>query len=312
MIHPMCGNLQIPLKLEAQAKIGRQNLVLRLRFRLQRKGFTLAVMTFSGVLWLLPGCASDDPHIDRSCTCDCIAQKCEIAKDYLVYCPDVLELAIDSRTELTGVQAIGLDGRISLGPAGLLRVEGLPVSDIAGEIAEVLKLPADKVRVRVAEYKSQQIFLFGQVVGLQHAVPYRGPEPVSELLRRVGGITEGAAPGKIYIVRPGLVEGGQPQVFHIDLKSILVTKDQRTNIRLQPFDQIFVGENKPFSVMKCIPPILRPLYETVCGLRKERGPDTETRRVGEGETTRRGDTEGGIRNGEPVELPPPTLVKPGR
>jgi protein involved in polysaccharide export with SLBB domain len=277
----MCQSLQtcvqaVTFKPEAQAKDNIAPRHLRLRFRLRWP--LLALLS-----WILAGCAGDATNLDRSCRCDCSAQGGEIAKDYLVYCPDVLELAIESRPELSGNQTVGLDGRINLGPVGLLRVEGLSVTEIAGEIADVLNLPEDKVHARVAEYKSQQVFLFGQVAGLQHAVAYRGPERVSELLERVGGITKGAAPNKVYIVRPGIIERREPQVFHIDLKSILVDKDHRTNLRLEPYDQVFVGETKPFSLIKCIPPILRPLYETLCGLRKGAdGAIRETRSEGEG------------------------------
>jgi protein involved in polysaccharide export with SLBB domain len=153
-----------------------------------------------------------------------------------------------------------------------MRVEGLCVDEIAIELAAALNLPAAQVHVRVAEYKSQQVHLFGQVVGFQRAVAYHGPEPVTELLQRVGGITPGAATESVYVVRPGLIEGRQPEIFHVDLQAVLLRHDQRTNIALQPSDQIFVGESRPFSFEKCIPPLLRPLYESICGMRRTPPP----------------------------------------
>jgi polysaccharide export outer membrane protein len=178
---------------------------------------------------------------------------------------------VDPQPGLVGSQQIGLDGGINLPSVGRLRVEGLSTSQIARQVADLLGLPAPQIHVRVAEFKSQQIYLFGQVVGFQRAVAYQGPERIVDVLRRVGGITHGAAPGAIYVVRPGIMEGCQPQVFHVDLKAILVEHNQRTNIRVHPCDQVFVGETRPFSFEKCIPPILRPLYEIVCGLREKKG-----------------------------------------
>jgi hypothetical protein len=86
------------------------------------------------------------------------------------------------------------------------------------------------------------------------------------LLRRTGGITPGAAPNEAYVVRPRIGEDQQPEIFHIDLRGVLVAKDQQSNIRLQPFDQIFIGETPQASFQKCIPPWLRPVYESFCGL----------------------------------------------
>jgi polysaccharide biosynthesis/export protein len=222
------------------------------------------------LLWLLTGCAGDQPLLDRACRCNHASSGPDMsaAGDYLVYCPDILELKVDSRPDFSGRRPIGPDGRIDLGPLGRMRIEGLSVSEIASEIADLLDLPPTEIHLRVAEYQSQRIYLFGQVVGFQRAVPYQGPEPVGDLLRRIGGITPGAATGSIYVVRPGLMEGRQPEVFHVDLQAILLRNDQRTNVRLQPFDQVFVGETRPFSLEKCIPPILRPIYETICGMRR--------------------------------------------
>jgi protein involved in polysaccharide export with SLBB domain len=231
---------------------------------------------------LTAGCAGDGPLIDRTCKCEegHPTPKPVIADAYLVYCPDIIEVMIDSRPDLSGRLAIGPDGRIDLGTVGRMRIEGLSVAEVANELASTLALPPGQIHVRVAEYKSQQIYLFGQVVGFQRAVTYQGPEPITDLLQRVGGITPGAATESIYVVRPGLMEGRQPEVFHVDLQAILLRKDQRTNIALQPFDQVFVGESRPFSFEKCIPPILRPLYESICGMRRAQAAEKDNKMPG--------------------------------
>jgi len=74
--------------------------------------------------------------------------------------------------------------------------------------------------VRVATYKSEQIFLIGQVAGSQSVVPYQGPETVVDLLRRVGGLTPGAAPDDVYVVRSRMVEGRRPEVFRVQLRAL--------------------------------------------------------------------------------------------
>jgi hypothetical protein len=120
----------------------------------------------------------------------------------------------------------------------------------------------------VAAYRSEQVFLFGEVSGAQRAVPYQGPETVLDLLQRVGGLGAGAAPGDVQVVRAHVADGGRPEVFQVDLEAILRKKDQETNVRLEPFDQVYVGSSRPCRLSSCVPPWLRPLYESVCGLRR--------------------------------------------
>lgn len=204
--------------------------------------------------------------------------------DYVVHCPDVLTIHVAGRPDLSGAKVIGTDGRVELGTLGRLRVEGKDVADIGLLVAQVACISPRHVTVSVAECKSQQIYLFGQVIGLQRAVPYQGQQTVVDLLQRVGGITAGAATNDVYVVRPHLGDGKQPEVFHIDLKSILAHTDEHTNIQIQPFDEIYVGETRHSRLEKCIPRWLRPVYESLCGLRRhlpggEAGPAVPIRRM---------------------------------
>jgi protein involved in polysaccharide export with SLBB domain len=202
-----------------------------------------------------------------------------VAECYLVHCPDVLDLRVRGSWDLTGQRPIGPDGRIDLGSYGRLRVEGRSTAECARLIAYGTSISPSRVQVQVAEYRSQQIYLFGQVMGLQRAVPYQGPETVLDLLQRTGGMTKGAASNDIYVVRSHITDNRRPEVFHINLRNILVNQDQHTNLRLHPFDQVYIGQTRSSSLSKSIPATLRPLYDTLCGLwpsgqdsaKKERG-----------------------------------------
>jgi polysaccharide export outer membrane protein len=194
------------------------------------------------------------------------ARKDGVAECYTVHCPDVLEIRIPGRPELTGPHPVGPDGRIDLGSDDRLRVEGRTVPEVGRLVAREIGLPSDQVGVRVAAFNSQQVYLFGQGIGVQRAVAYQGPETVLDLLQRTGGIACGAAPNDIFLVRSHIPEDRQPEVFHINLQAILLNKDQRTNLRLQPFDQVYIGETRQASLTKCVPPCFRPLYKALCGL----------------------------------------------
>lgn len=220
------------------------------------------------LLGLAAGCGGSRSHVDQALLANPgqVARSEGVADRYVVHWPDVLEVAVAGRPELTGRRAVELDGQIDLGAAGRLRGEGLVVSDIARGVTELTDVPLDRVRVRVAEYNSQRVYLCGEGNGLQRAVAYQGPETVLDLLQRVGGIAPGAAPRNVYVLRANVAEGRKPEVCPLDLKTIVLDRDDRANLRLQPFDQIFVGETRGSSLQKCVPPCLLPLYKRLCGL----------------------------------------------
>ena len=202
--------------------------------------------------FLAAGCAHDGQH--RSL----------VGKRLQVGCPDVLtiEVAGQPAFKVTNL-AVGPDGRLDLGKHGKPRVEGCTPAQIAALVAPELDVPVDAVHVQIVEYRSQQLFLFGQIVGWQRSVPYNGQESVLDLLKRVGGIMPGAEPGEVYVVRSHIAEGGRPEVFHVDLQAIVERHDQKTNLRVMPNDQIYVGETRQARMERAIPPWMRPLYQSV-------------------------------------------------
>jgi protein involved in polysaccharide export with SLBB domain len=225
-------------------------------------------------LWLLAGCACGQQQFDQALlACRANPAGDQVTADrYTVACPDVLEWTVDARTDLAGRQAIGPDGCLDLAGNGRVRVEGQTITDVARSIADQDTVARSSVHVQVAEFRSQQIFLFGEVTGLQRTVPYRGEETLLSLLQRAGGITAGASPNQVYVVRTEVADGKQPEVFHIALKEIVQDQNQRTNIRLQPFDQVYIGETRQSNMKKCVPPCLRPCYQALCGLRRAPAP----------------------------------------
>jgi protein involved in polysaccharide export with SLBB domain len=226
------------------------------------------LVPFALCLVVHAGCALGQPYLDEALLAqpEYPARGRDAAAHYLIACPDVLDVTIAGRPECSGRRAVTADGRIDLGPLGRVRVEGGPATEAARSIAEEADVPPESVQVRVAEHNSQQVYLVGEVAGPQRAVPYEGPETVLDLLRRTGGIRPGAAPGEVHVIRPGVAEGRPPEVFHIDLEAIVRDGDQRTNLCLQPFDQVYVGASRRSSFAKCIPPCLRGPYDALCGL----------------------------------------------
>jgi polysaccharide export outer membrane protein len=197
----------------------------------------------------LGGCAAP-----RACYCRDAPGAAQATSAYTVGCPDALEISVVPRPDLTGRTTISPDGAISLASAERFRVEGLTPDEIADKLAIGLHIPRPAVQVQVAEYASRQVFLCGPVEGYEKAVSYEGPEPVVDFLHRIGGLPRDAEPRDVHVVRANVAAGRRPEVFQVDLKAILVEKNAATNVLLQPYDQVYVGESPRSCWARCLPP----------------------------------------------------------
>jgi protein involved in polysaccharide export with SLBB domain len=215
---------------------------------------------------LLAGCGLGHPQVDQALLDRKVpaARRESRAAGYTVHFPDVLDVRVEGVPAWSGRMPVRLDGRA--GPGDGIRAEGRTVSEVAALIAERTGVAPELVHVTVASYGSRHVFLHGEVQGEPRAVAYQGPETVLELLQRAGGITSGAAPRDVKVVRAHVADGRPPEVFEVDLVAILQKNDARTNVRLQPFDQVYIGQSQRSSLRKCFPPWLRHVYEQICGL----------------------------------------------
>jgi protein involved in polysaccharide export with SLBB domain len=206
--------------------------------------------------------------LDQTLHDDRFQSKAENLVDhYVVQCPDVLEVKGEGG-QAPLLLPVGADGRVAFGE-GRVRVEGQTLPEVVCTLERQAPSPAQHLHVQVAAYKSQQIFLFGEVEGLQRALPYQGPETVLAFLRRSKGLTSGAAVNDIHVIRAHVAEGKPPELFHVDLRAILLHHDDRSNVELRPFDEVYVGQTKQSSLECCFPPWVRPIYRRICGMGEE-------------------------------------------
>jgi protein involved in polysaccharide export with SLBB domain len=221
-----------------------------------------------GLVCAMMGCAAGRTHLDEKLMAKANGpeRNSHVSDCYVVRCPDVIQVRIAGAGDLSRQLEVQPTGCIALPTGDSVRVDGQTLPEIERRIGAAIGLRADYVDATMVEYRSQHVYLFGPGIGVQRAVSYQGPETVLDLLQRVGGVTPGTAAQKAYIVRPRVLDDRAPEVFPIDLRAIVLGNDMRTNIRLQPFDHVYVGETRQASMQKCVPPCFRPLYEVACGL----------------------------------------------
>ena len=175
---------------------------------------------------------------------------------YLVRYPDILEVQVAARPDCSGLRAVDVDGGVRLAEGIEVSAAGRSAPAIARLAARGLGLAQGAVVVRVARYESQQVFLVGGGGAIQQALPYRGPETVAELLHRAGGL--GAVDlDDIRVVRAHVADGTPPEVFPVDLAAILLKKETRSNVRLEPFDRVYVSQSRRARLEARLPPWLK-------------------------------------------------------
>lgn len=219
-------------------------------------------------LALLAGCASSrDAHQALLADRNPSAHARDLELHYQIRYPDVLAVEVAGRADLSSTSLVSLDGRASL--AGVtVAVDGRSTPQVAREVAARLAVPPSAVRVRVAKHASQHLYLFGEVGDKHHVVAYQGPETIVDLLQRLGGASPDAALSDVHVVRPHVADGKPPEVFHVDLQAILTKHDLGTNIRLEPFDRVHVGETRTKRVSGFMP----PWFQIFCKKKTDAGP----------------------------------------
>lgn len=212
------------------------------------------------------GCASNRPRVDAALRASRpVDGPASPAAAYTVACPDLLDLQVYGYPEWSGPYETGPDGCIQLAEVSPLRIEGLTSAQVARRVAAALHLSPADVAVHVTAYRSRQVFLFGQVEGPERALPYQGPETVADLLRRAGGLPPGADFRTVSVVRPHVAAGSRPEVFTVDLAAVLLRGDSKSNVVLQPDDEVYIAETARYSMLKALPEWmhLREWYDKV-------------------------------------------------
>jgi protein involved in polysaccharide export with SLBB domain len=184
----------------------------------------------------------------------------------LIGCPDVLEISFLDYPEWDVLVCVDLDGRIPLEHPGNPRVEGRTLEDVRFELARLANVAPERVSLRLAAARSSHIYIHGPIRGRSRIVPYQGPEPVIDMLKRVGGLPPGSKLNQVYVVRPNVAAGQQPEVFRVKVARVLLDNDQKTNVLLKPSDQVYIGESRESEFSRLLPDWLAPMYRRFVGL----------------------------------------------
>jgi polysaccharide biosynthesis/export protein len=173
------------------------------------------------------------------------------AADYVIGAQDVLTIQVFDQTDLGGKYTVEADGTFSFPLVGRVKAGGLTLRSFEGALKAKLAdgyFKNPQVTVAVEQYRSQRVFVMGEV---------RAPGPVAltggmtliEALSRAGS-TQPTASGEVAVVRapqgargPAVPDGpGQPsgtEVFRASIRD-LESGSLTQNIELRDGDTVFV------------------------------------------------------------------------
>ncbi|MBY0455939.1 MAG: hypothetical protein K2V38_01230 [Gemmataceae bacterium] len=186
--------------------------------------------------------------------------------EYRVGCPDVLAVRFLDRPERDAVGVVAVDGRLPLPEPGDVRADGRTLAEIKADLATQAGCDPSRVEVTLEAARSAKVVVYGPIRGRARVVAYQGPEPVLDFLKRVGGLPPGSKLNQVYVIRPNVTAAARTQVFRVDVPAVLLDGDPRTNVRLQPDDQVYIGETRLSRLSRLLPDWLGTAYRRLTGL----------------------------------------------
>ena len=193
---------------------------------------------------------------------------------YRVGCGDVLEFHSRVRPDWDSLVSVDVDGTLPLPESlGSPRVQGLTLEEIRLVIAKAASLDPEGFTVRLVDPRAAKVNVLGPVNGQARTLAYCGPEPVVEFLVRIGAMQSGTSNlNRVYVLRPNVAIGEKAEVFHVDVDAITIDDNQKTNLTIQPGDQIYVGETRRSTFARLLPDWARPVYRKIVGMLPSDGP----------------------------------------
>ena len=178
----------------------------------------------------------------------------QTAANYVIGGQDVLSITVFGQSDLSGRFTVEMDGTFSFPLLGRVTAANLTIRQFEAELRKLLAdgfLKNPQVSVTVEQYRSQRIFIVGEV-RQPGTYPLTGGMTLIEALARAGS-TLPSASGEVLIVRardpkavsgptlPALGGGANPEVTTVDIRR-LQSGELSKNPELTDGDTIFVPQ----------------------------------------------------------------------
>ena len=182
------------------------------------------------------------------------------SEDYIIGPQDVIEIKVWDNEDLSGKVVVTLDGYINHHLIGKIKASGLSTGKMAKKITDLLAngyLVNPQVTVQVVLYKSQKVFLMGEIAKPDTYYLQKKKTTLVEIIARAGGLTKDAD-REVILVRtkdsnekksnlPDKNTKNKLQII-VDFQNAL-EGDLSQNIFVQSGDSIFVPKAKTYFIL---------------------------------------------------------------
>jgi polysaccharide export outer membrane protein len=192
-----------------------------------------------------------------ACACALVAPPAAAAQtDYVIGPQDVLTVTVYDHADLSGKFSVEADGTLTFPLIGRVKAAGLTLRVLEDRLKTQFAdgyLRNPQVAVSIDEYKSQRVFVMGEVRG-PGAYQLTGDMTVIEALAKAGGVTQTAAE-EILIVRPAAGASAGPAMPTDDQSTVLKVNVRELqagalsqNLLLRDGDTLVVGRSQAVYV----------------------------------------------------------------
>lgn len=183
-------------------------------------------------------------RISESSALEAFKEETKKVDDYLLYDGDDINIEVIGRPELSGMQRIGPDGRITLSVVGSVSVRNLTREQAAETINNALSpyYLSIYTTVRVEHYNSNRIIVIGRV---EHPgeLMFNTPPNLLDILAQAGGMP--LLRKEQVLTRCAIIRNDK--ILWIDLTRLL-TGDTNLNVSLQRNDVVYIPDATDTSV----------------------------------------------------------------
>lgn len=157
---------------------------------------------------------------------------------------DEITVEVWDHPELSGRQAVGPDGRITLAQAGPIKVTDLSRDGAAKSIRESYSryYSGLVVTVKVDSYISNRVFVLGRVMK-PGILQFETPPTLLEAVTRAGGLPVGGAGAQKAALARCAVFRGRDRVVWIEMRRLLTGDNLALNIRLKRNDIVYIPDS---------------------------------------------------------------------
>lgn len=180
-----------------------------------------------------------------------------VAADYTAVFSDELDLQVGNCPDCPKHVTVRPDGRISLANYGEVFAEGRTAIEIGQMVACATGARPENVHCQVTPARGRVVHVLGPGVSKPQTVTYTGPERVADVLKRAGNVAVDADQTNVTVVRRNVARGKPTETFPVNLTAIR-HGDQRTNIVLEPNDEIHIPEGHGVLLASFLPDVRKP------------------------------------------------------